>query len=75
MSTTGELGTGANALQEWIVNKFYAKCKASSHRADGLTTKELVRDFRHRLKINLQFAIAVGMGNLTLSAGLVHKAL
>ena len=75
VSTTGELGPGANALQESIVNQFFVKCKASSHRADGLTTKELVRSFRHRLKINLQFAIAVGMGNLILSAGLAHRAL
>ena len=75
MSTTGELGAGANVLQEWIVNQFHAKCKNNGHRSDGLTVSELVQSFRHRLKVNLQFAVAVGMGNLVLQAGLAHGAL
>ena len=75
VSTTGELGAGANLLQEWIVNQYHAKCKRSAHRSDGLTVNELVRTFRHKFKLNLQFVIAVGMGNLILQAGLACGAL
>ena len=70
LSSTGDLGVGADALKEWIITQFQVKCKKAAARADGLTPKELICDFRHRIKIALQFSVAVGMGNLICAAGL-----
>ena len=66
MSSTGELGVGA----KWIITQFQVKCKVAGSRADGLTPKELIADFRHRIKTDLQFAMAVGMGNMICDADL-----
>ena len=57
-------------LREWIITQFQVKCKKDGPRADGLTAKELICDFRHRLKVQLQFSVGVGMGNLICAAGL-----
>ena len=38
-------------------------------RADGLTVPELVRTFRHHLKISIQFAVASGIGAMIVAAG------
>jgi len=75
MSSTGELGPDADILQEWIVDQFRMKCKRAPSRADGIPAKELVQDFRHKLKLNLQFAMAIGMGNMITQAGLPHSAI
>ena len=75
ISSTGELGPGANLLQEWIVNQYHAKCAKAGLRPDGLTTKELVKDFRHRLKVETQLAVAIGNGNLICTADLPRGGL
>ena len=38
-------------------------------RADGLSTSELVRQFRHRFKVGAQLAIAAGLGAMIQGAG------
>jgi hypothetical protein len=69
MTTLGALGPDAFILFDWIVLQFKSKCKREPTRSDGLTVKELVQDFRCRLKLNLQFAMAHGMGDIITSAG------
>jgi hypothetical protein len=75
MSSTGDFGPDALCLLEWIVAQYKLKCKTEGPRADGLTTKELVTEFRRTLKLDLLFVMAVGMGNMICSAGLPHAAL
>ena len=75
MSSSGDLAPKADLLQEWIVSQYTLKCKHAPPRPDGLKVKELVRDFRHRLKLGLQFAMAVGMGMMISEAGLGRGAL
>jgi len=48
------------------VKKKYAKEKS---RADGCSTSDLVRQFRHKFKIDIQFAIAAGLGAMIQVAG------
>ena len=53
-----------------LLLSFKSDARRAAARADGLTPKELICDFRHRLKTDLQFAVAVGMGKLICAAGL-----
>jgi hypothetical protein len=69
ISTAGELGPQAYDLQEWLVQLFRAKCRGTPKRSDGLSSRELVIDYRRRLKSSLQFAMAAGMGQLIAEAG------
>ena len=70
MSSTGDFGPEAWLLLEWLVNQYRQKCSRESTRPDGFTTKELTADFRHRLIVDLQFAMAIGNGNMICKAGL-----
>src|SRR5687767_12630052 len=42
-------------LQEWIVEQYRRKCAADKSRTDGYSTSDLVRQFRHKFKIDIQF--------------------
>ena len=68
MADSGELGRDAQDTQEWLVAKFKRHHK-KLFRADGLTVPELVRTFRHHLKISMQFAVASGIGAMIVAAG------
>ena len=70
MSSTGDFGPEACLLLEWLIAQFRLSCSRDGSRADGLTTKERVTDFRHRLTLDLQFAMAIGNGNMICAAGL-----
>jgi hypothetical protein len=59
----------ATDLLEWIVFQFRGKCEREGPRADGCKVLDLVRDFRHRLRIGLQLAIAAGCGEMLHRAG------
>ena len=74
MSTAGELGPEAYSLQEWLVEKYRLQRKAEKNRPDGQTTRDLVLDFRRRLRMSLQFAMAAGMGQLIAEAGCAESA-
>ena len=69
VSDIGELSPAASDLQEWIVEQYRRKCAKDKSRADGLSTSDLVRQFRHKFKIDIQFAIAAGLGAMIQAAG------
>jgi hypothetical protein len=68
-SDCGQLSPQAVELQDWLVDQYRRKCTKLGHRADGFTTAELVRVFRHNLKIRVQMAIAAGLGSMIQAAG------
>ena len=70
VSDLGELAPSAVDLQEWLVNQYRLRCIKLGPRSDGCTTSDLVRSFRHRLKIGVQTAIAAGLGSMIQAAGL-----
>ena len=69
VSDFGELSPAATDLQEWIVEQFRRKCAKDKSRADGCSTSDLVRQFRHKFKVDIQFAIAAGLGAMIQAAG------
>jgi endogenous inhibitor of DNA gyrase (YacG/DUF329 family) len=69
ISDCGELAPKAYDLQEWLVEQYRVKCAKSSPRADGCLAADLVRTFRHDLKVNLQLAVAAGLGAMICAAG------
>ena len=69
LSDLGELAPAAVELQEWLVNQFRLRCVKLGHRADGCSTDELVRSFRHKFKVGVQMAVASGIGSMIQAAG------
>jgi hypothetical protein len=69
VSDYGELAPVAADLQEWLVHQFRLNCERGGKRADGCKTLDLVRDFRHRLRIGIQLAVAAGCGEMLCRAG------
>ena len=69
VSDCGELAPLAYDLLEWIVEQFRLKCAKAGRRADGCLPADLVREFRHKLKVNLQLAVAAGLGAMIQAAG------
>ena len=69
ISDCGELAPQAYELQEWLVEQFRKKCAAGGPRADGCDRGDLVRDYRHRLKVAVQVALAAGLGAMINVAG------
>ena len=69
VSDFGELAPQAIVLQEWIVGQYRRKCVNQGKRSNGTSTDELVRRFRHRFKMTVQFAVAAGVGNMIQAAG------
>ena len=69
VSDVGELSPAATDLQEWIVEQYRRKCAKDKARKDGCSTADLVRQFRHKFKVDIQFAIAAGLGAMIQAAG------
>jgi hypothetical protein len=69
VSDYGELAPAAADLVEWLTNQFRSKLENEGKRADGCKPLDLVRDFRHRLRIGIQLAIATGCGEMLCRAG------
>ena len=69
VSDFGELSPAAVDLQEWIVEQFRKKCMKHGARADGCSTLDLVRKFRYKFKVAIQFAMAAGLGSMIQAAG------
>ena len=63
------MSPAASDLQEWIVEQYRRKCAKEKSRADACSTSDLVRQFRHKFKIDIQFAIAAGLGAMIQAAG------
>ena len=75
VSDCGELAPKAYDVQEWLVKQYRLKCSKEGRRADGCTTVELVRQFRHSLKMGVQMAVAAGLGTMMQFAGLAWRGL
>jgi hypothetical protein len=69
MSDYGEMAPVAVEFQEWLVSQYRSKCEREGRRADGCKTLDLVHDFRHRLCIGIQLAVASGCGEMLRRAG------
>ena len=69
VSDFGDLSPAALELQEWLVTAFAKKCERDGARADGCNSADLIRSFRQRFKLNVQLAIASGLGGMLLTAG------
>ena len=69
VSDFGYLSPVALELQEWLVATFAKKCEREGPRDDGCSTTDLTRAFRWKFKLNMQLAIATGLGGMLLTAG------
>ena len=69
VSDFGDLSPKAQELQEWIVSAYARKCSSEGQRADGCTVADRTRAFRQRFKLDVQLAIAAGLGAMLLTAG------
>jgi hypothetical protein len=69
VSDYGELSPVAMDLQDWLVNQYRIKCELAGKRADGRRPMDLVRDFRWRLRLGIQLALASGCGEMLNRAG------
>ena len=69
LADNGELGPSAISFQEWLVERYRKHLLTEPPRIDGLTPQALVRFFRHRLKLSVQFALASGYGAMLNAAG------
>ena len=69
ISDYGELAPDAADFTEWLVNQYKLKVERDGKRSDGCKPLELVRDFRHRLRIGIQLAVASGCGEMLCRAG------
>jgi hypothetical protein len=68
VADTGELGPAASDFISWLTLK-YKRHHKGLVRTDGRSLKELLADFRFKLKVSLQIAVASGLGAMILSAG------
>jgi hypothetical protein len=69
VSDFGDLSPAAVELQEWIVTAYAKKCERDGARLDGCNKQDMVRAFRQKFKLNVQLAIASGLGGMLLTAG------
>ena len=69
VSDFGDLSPAALELQEWLVTAYAKKCERDGARADGCSSADLIRSFRQKFKLNVQLAIASGLGGMLLTAG------
>ena len=69
VSDFGDLSPASLELQEWLVSAFAKKCEREGARDDGCSSADLVRGFRQKFKLNVQLAVASGLGGMLLTAG------
>jgi len=69
LADNGELAPAALEFQEYLVDCFRRKCSKDGPRDDGQTISQLITDYRHRLKLSVQFALASGVGAMITAAG------
>src|SRR5690349_4026296 len=59
----GELSPSAFTIIDWLVDK-RRSLAARGRRADGVKPLDLVRQFKHNLRMGIQMAIATGSGEM-----------
>lgn len=69
VSDFGELSPSAIILLDWLVDKRRSLAEQAGARADGLKPLDIVRVFKHKLRIGIQMAIAAGSGEMFHGAG------
>ena len=69
VSDYGDVSPAAIDLQEWLVTAYAKKCEREGATADGCNSTDMIRAFRQRFKLNVQLAIASGLGGMLLTAG------
>jgi hypothetical protein len=69
VSNFGDLSPAAIELQEWLVTAYAKKCEREGSRDDGCNAADMIRCFRQKFKLNVQLAIASGLGAMLLTAG------
>jgi hypothetical protein len=69
VSDFGDLSPAAIELQEWLVSAYAKKCEREGVRPDGCDRVSMIRSFRQKFKLNVQLAVASGLGGMLLTAG------
>jgi hypothetical protein len=69
VSDYGELSPAASELVDWLVDQHRHSCEKMGPRSDGCKPLEVVREFKRKLKVSVQMAIAAGSGEMFHSAG------
>jgi len=69
VSDFGDLSPVALELQEWLVATYAKKCEREGPRADGCSVADLTRAFRWKFRLDIQLAVATGLGGMLLTAG------
>ena len=74
VSDFGELSPSAIIMLDWLVDKRRSLAEQEGARADGVKPLELVRKFKHKLKMGIQMAIAAGSGEMFHAAGRMSES-
>ena len=69
VSDYGELSPAAAELVDWLVDQHRRMCEQTGPRLDGCKPLELVREFKRKLNVSVQMAIAAGSGEMFHAAG------
>lgn len=69
VSDFGELSPSAFTMLDWLVDKRRSLAEQAGARADGLKPLEITREFKHKLRMGIQMAIAAGSGEMFHAAG------
>ena len=69
VSDFGELSPSAIIMLDWLVDKRRSLAEKAGARTDGLKPLDIVKRFKHNLRMGVQMAIAAGSGEMFHSAG------
>ena len=69
VSDFGELSPSAFNMLDWLVDKRRSLAERAGPRSDGVKPLDIVREFKHKLRTDIQMAIAAGSGEMFHAAG------
>ena len=69
VSSFGELSPSAFTLLDWLVDKRRSLAESAAPRADGVKPLDVVREFKRKLRVDIQMAVAAGCGEMLRAAG------
>ena len=72
ISTLGELAPDVIVVQEFLLACYARKLRREGERRDGYTKKVLTAQFRTKMRIGLQVAVARGCAQMSINAGLPY---